>query len=165
VLSVLDNLADSLALATIDENWKHRVGRQTELRAKFNAPDLTVRQLGHFQIINLEGHEITIGSMATDEQIATEIERLRGPKPPPIPAENPKMSITGLKSGAFHGTIEALRQRLIDKQNQGAAKIAAAGEMGAAKIDQAVNSAEAKIDKEVSEVLQDFSEFTNGGPA
>jgi hypothetical protein len=98
--------------------------------------------------------------------LAAAMERLRNAtEPPPIPTEKPSMSITGLKSGAFHGTIEALRQRLIDKQSQGAAKIAAAGEMGAAKIDEAVNSAEAKIDKEVSEVLQDFSEFTNGGPA
>jgi hypothetical protein len=28
-----------------------------------------------------------------------------------------------------------------------------------------VSNAEAKIDREVSDVLQDFSEFTNGGPA
>lgn len=86
-------------------------------------------------------------------------------KPPPLPeTERKPMSITGLQQGAFQGTIEALRQRLIDKQSQGAAKIAAAGEAGAAKIDEAVSNAEAKIDKEISEVLQDFSPFTNGGP-
>ena len=161
----LDALEDSLKLALIDENWKNRVGRQAELRARFNAPDLTLRFQGPFQIINLEGHEITAGALSTDDQIAAEIERVRGPKPPPLPTEKSNMSITGLKSGAFQNTIEALRQRLIDKQTQGAAKIAAAGEQGAAKIDEAVNNAEAKIDKEVSEVLQDFSEFTNGGPA
>jgi len=166
VLNVLDALTDSLALATIDENWKNRVGRQTELRAKFNAPDLTIRYMGHFQIINLEGQEITIGALATDEQIAAEIERVRGHKnPPPLPTEKSKMSITGLKSGAFHGAIEALRQRLIDKQTQGNAKIAAKGEEAATQIDAAVSNAEAKIDREVSDVLQDFSEFTNGGPA
>lgn len=158
-LDILDNLEDSLKLATIDENWKNRVGRQSELRARFSAPDLTIRYMGHFQIINLEGHEITIGALANDEQIAAEIAKIRQT------TEKPSMSITGLKSGAFQNTIESLRQRLIDKQNQGAAKIAAAGEMGAAKIDEAVNSAEAKIDKEVSDVLQDFSDFTNGGPA
>jgi TPP-dependent pyruvate/acetoin dehydrogenase alpha subunit len=75
------------------------------------------------------------------------------------------MSITGLKSGAFQSTLEAMRQRLIDKQNAGAAKIAAKGEEAAVQIDAAVSNAEAKIDREVSDVLQDFSEFTNGGPA
>lgn len=78
MLDVLAGLQAELTRATIDENWKLRVGRQTDLRIKFNAPDLTVRQEGYFQIINLEGHEITIGSNATDEQIGQEIARLRG---------------------------------------------------------------------------------------
>jgi len=159
VLSVLDELEDELKRALAYQNWKHRVGKQSDLRIKFNAPDLTVRQEGYFQIINLEGQEITIGSNATDEQIGAEIARIRGIE------EKPAMSITGLQSGAFKAQMEALRQRLIDKQTAGGAKIVAAGEAAAVKIDEAVSNAEAKIDKEVSEVLQDFSSFTNGGPA
>ena len=151
--AILENLEGEL--------WElvDQMGRQTDLRIKFNAPDLTVRQEGYFQIINLEGHEITIGAYATDEQIAQEIAKVRGTK------ETPKMSITGLQSGAFKAQMEAMRQRLIDKQTAGGAKIVAAGEAAAAKIDEAVSNAEAKIDSEVSSVLQDFSEFTNGGPA
>ena len=157
-INLLDALEDSLKLATIDENWKNRVGRQSELRARFNAPDLTIRYQGPFQIIDIDGREITLGSMATDDQIAAEINKIRQ-------TETPKMSITGLQSGAFKAQMEAMRQRLIDKQTAGGAKIVAAGEAAAVKIDEAVLNAEQKIDKEVSEVLQDFSEFTNGGPA
>lgn len=108
--------------------------------------------------LNIDGRSVEVAPTDTPADIKAKLQN-------PFENEKPKMSITGLKAGAFQGTIEALRQRLIDKQSQGAAKIAAAGEMGAAKIDEAVNSAEAKIDREVSEVLQDFSDFTNGGPA
>jgi len=158
VIGVLDNLEQNLTLATIDENWKHRLGRQTELRYRFNAPDLTVRQLGHFQIINIDGQEITIGSMATDEQIAAEIAKIRQITEKP-------MSITGLQSGTFKTLLEDMRKQVAEAQNQGAAKVVAAKDNAVAQVSAAVEGVVAKVDREVSEALQDFSEFTNGGPA
>jgi hypothetical protein len=157
-LEILDKLADSLTLATIDENWKHRVGRQTELRAKFNAPDLTIRYMGHFQIINLEGHEITIGAMATDEQIAAEIAKIRQI------TEKPKMSITGLKSGAFKAMLEEMKTEIGALQSQGVADVKAATVEAATEIKATVNNVKAKLKSEVADALQEFSEFTNGGP-
>jgi hypothetical protein len=124
---------------------------------------ISIKNRGDTSVYVIGDKEIVAPSVKPVEEIAADY--MRDMNPFEEKQRVSSMSITGLKSGAFHGTIEALRQRLIDKQNQGAAKIAAAGELGAAKIDEAVNSAEAKIDKEVSEVLQDFSEFTNGGPA
>ena len=139
-----------------------------ELREALSAPDLEISYQefeGGNQLYTINGKQIwTRRGIPIEAVVEAYLNNSHGMASPFLTNETAKMSITGLKTGAFHGTIEALRQRLIDKQNQGAAKIAAAGELGAAKIDEAVNSAEAKIDKEVSEVLQDFSEFTNGGP-
>jgi hypothetical protein len=172
VLQILDALEDSLALATIEQNWKNRVGRQTELRHKFNAPDLTVRQEGYFQIINLEGHEITIGSMATDEQIGAEIARIRVNEHTNklfeslwAKAEKPKpMSITGLKSGAFKAMLEEMKSEIGNLQSQGVADVKAATVEAATEIKTTVDNVKAKLKSEVADALQEFSEFTNGGP-
>jgi hypothetical protein len=161
VLHVLDALEDSLSLALIDENWKLRVGRQAELRARFNAPGLTIRQMGHFQVINLDGHEITIGSMATDEQIAAEIERIRGRQKP---NEKPKMSITGIEPGIFEAKIAEMKKKLADRLNGGLAKIDSAAEAGAVKMEAAVDGVVAKVDKDIEDKLAEFAQFTNGGP-
>jgi hypothetical protein len=160
-LNVLDHLEDSLKLATIDENWKHRVGKQSDLRIKFNAPDLTVRQEGYFQIINLEGQEITIGSNATDEQIGAEIARIRKTEPM-------------TKPGSFAAGIRAM----MDEARAGVAK---AREDGLAKVGDAVKKLdEAKvatvsvagqmaktIEDEAAEVMSELGQISNdlGGEA
>ena len=160
MLQVLDALEDSLALATIEQNWINRVGRQTELRARFNAPDLTIRYMGHFQIINLEGHEITIGALANDEQIAAEIKRVRG-TPPPIPTENPKMSITdaGKLAGTIKDRINAAKGRI--------ASVSANVDGSLAKLNDAADTGDKiakQIEKEASDLLAEIGQFTNGGP-
>ena len=157
-INLLDALEDSLKLATIDENWKNRVGRQSELRARFNAPDLTIRYQGPFQIIEIDGREITLGSMATDDQIAAEIERI-------LPTETPKMSITGLKSGAFRAMLEEMKTEIGALQSQGVADVKAATVEAATEIKSTVDNVKAKLKSEVAEALQEFAEFTNGGPA
>lgn len=144
VLDVLAGLQAELTRATIDENWKYRVGRQTDLRIKFNAPDLTVRQEGYFQIINLEGHEITIGSNATDEQIGQEIARLRN--------EKPKMPTIAEQLRAARAEIANARQGAVDA-------VAQTGE--------AVNLVKAeikKLEKEAADFRAEVAELTNGGP-
>ena len=160
-LEILDSLADSLKLATIDENWKNRVGRQSDLRAKFNAPDLTIRFQGPFQIINFEGQEITIGALANDDQIAAEIERVRGPRPPPLPAEKPKMSITdaGKLAGTIKDRINAAKGRI--------AQVAANTDGALAKLNDAADTGDKiakQIEKEASDLLAEIGQFTNGGP-
>lgn len=120
------------------------MGRQTDLRIKFNAPDLTVRQEGYFQIINLEGHEITIGSNATDEQIGAEIARLRN--------EKPKMPTIAEQLRAARAEIANARQGAVDA-------VAQTGE--------AVNLVKAeikKLEKEAADFRAEVAELTNGGP-
>jgi septal ring factor EnvC (AmiA/AmiB activator) len=144
MLSISDALEDSLKLAVVDENWKHRVGRQTDLRIKFNAPDLTVRQEGYFQILNLEGHEITIGSNATDDQIAAEIARIRN--------ETPKMPTIAEQLRAARAEIANARQGAVDA-------VAQTGE--------AVNAVKAeikKLEKEAADFRAEVAELKNGGP-
>lgn len=58
-----------------------------------------------------------------------------------------------------------LRKRVADKQMQGIAKIGNAVTAGEAKIDAAVANIEAKVDKEISASLQEFAQYSNGGPA
>lgn len=157
-LDSISAITEALTLATIDENWKNRVGRQTELRQKFNLPDLTLRFMGHFQIINFEGHEITIGALATDEQIAAEINQVRK-------TERATMSITGLKSGAFKAMLEDMKTEIGALQSQGVADVKAATVEASTEIKATVENVKAKLKAEVAEVLQEFSEFTNGGPA
>lgn len=163
-LSVLDGLQESLADETIFQNWKHRVGRQTELRAKFNAPDLTVRLMGNFQIVNVEGHEITISTMATDEQIVEEIAKIRGLQtPPPIPTEKKRMSALGLESGLFERKMAEIRKRAADKVTQGLAKIDGSVDAGMAKIDAAADTVVAKVGAEVDAQIEEFHKFGDNG--
>lgn len=80
------------------------------------------------------------------------------------PTETPKMSITGLQSGAFQSKLEEIKKRIADKQTAGLAKIEGSIASGAAKLDQAVDGVTAKMDAEVDAQLAEFAQFTNGGP-
>lgn len=159
-LNVLDSIADELTLATIDENWKIRVGRQTELRQKFNAPDLTIRFMGHFQIINLEGHEITMGSLATDEQIAAEIAKVR----------QPPVSMSMFVNRADFDAARKQMPTIAEQLKAARAKLAEArdGATNAiAKSDDAsrvVLGEVNKVLKEAEDLRAEVAELTNGGP-
>jgi hypothetical protein len=145
VLDVLAGLQAELTRATIDENWKHRVGRQSDLRASLNEPSLTMRSDGHFLIINLDGQDqITIGSMATDEQIGAEIARIR--KTPP------KMPTIAEQLRAARADIANARQGAVDA-------VAQTGE--AVEI---VKQEIKKLEKEAADFRAEVAELTNGGP-
>lgn len=153
-LEILDSIADSLKLATIDENWKNRVGRQSELRARFNAPDLTIRFQGPFQIIEIDGQEITLGAMATDEQIAAEIAKVR-------PTNEIDMSITdaGKLAGTIKDRINAAKTRI--------AQVSANTDGALAKLNDAADTGDKiakQIEKEASDLLAEIGQFSNGGP-
>ncbi len=159
MLQVLDGLKEALSNAVIDENWKNRVGRQTELRAKFNAPDLTVRQQGYFQVINVEGHEITIGSMATDEQIAAEIARIRQTteKPKPMANSLKAQGLPGKLAKFMHGVefdASKLSDRIDGLETRKGAAFSKAGER--------LDATETNIG-EVEQFVKDLEAATNGG--
>lgn len=79
--------------------------------------------------------------------------------------EKPRMSITGLQSGAFKSLLADMKQEIATAQTQGIADVKAAGDAAAGQIKTTIAGVKAKISSEVSDALQEFAEFTNGGPA
>ncbi len=122
------------------------MGRQSELREKLNAPDLTIRQAGRDFIINTEGHEITIGSMASDDQIAMEIAKIREiqgqPKMPTIAEQ-----------------LKAARAQIAEARQGAADAVLQTGE-ATQVVRQEVN----KVLKEAAALRAEVAELTNGGP-
>lgn len=74
------------------------------------------------------------------------------------------MSITGLQSGSFRAMLDEMRKDIAEAQNQGVAEVKAAHSEAAAEIKTTIANVKAKIKSEVSDALQEFAEFTNGGP-
>jgi hypothetical protein len=104
-----------------------------------------MRSDGHFLIINLDGQDqITIGSMATDEQIGAEIARIR--KTPP------KMPTIAEQLRAARADIANARQGAVDA-------VAQTGE--AVEI---VKQEIKKLEKEAADFRAEVAELTNGGP-
>ena len=156
MFNVLDGLSDSLKLAVIDENWKNRLAKQTELRARFNAPDLTIRYMGHLLVINLEGQEITMGALSTDAEIAAEIARIRPEKP-----MAKTLNMQGL-AGKF--------ARLKHDVEHDAAKLAERIDSVAGRKDAAFSKGHGFLDTtethigEVEQFVTELEAATNGGP-
>jgi uncharacterized protein YbaP (TraB family) len=81
------------------------------------------------------------------------------------PFEKKTMSITGLKSGAFQDMLAQMRKEIADAQNQGVADVMAAKDQAAAEIKTTISGVKDKIKSEVADALQEFAEYSNGGPA
>ena len=133
------------------------MGRQAELRAKFNAPDLTVRQADYFQIINLEGHEITISAFATDDQIAAEIAKIRQVQPQPMAKS---LNLQGLP-----GKLAKLKHDLEYDAGKLSDRIDAVGNRKDAAFSKShgfLDATEGNIG-EVEQFVKDLEAATNGG--
>lgn len=74
------------------------------------------------------------------------------------------MSITGLQQGSIQAKLAEIKHKAQARQAAGIAKIEAKHSEGLAKVDAAMDDVARKIDKEVDATLQEFAEFTNGGP-
>lgn len=96
-----------------------------------------------------------------DAAVATYTEQVQPIETP----KNPSMSITGLKSGAFQDMLAQMRKEIAEAQNDGVAQVGAAKDQAKAEIQNTISGVKDKIKSEVSDALQEFSEFTNGGPA
>lgn len=156
------NLAETLKADVAEINTDFRMGAydlKQALRHIPGADRLTIEHSGNGnQVVSIGDRRVEVGPMATNE----DIERaLANPWAEP---KRQNMSITGLKSGAFEAKLAEMKQKLIDKQMQGLAKIDGAERAAAVKIDAATSGAAAKIDKEVEDALAEFAAFTNGGP-
>jgi hypothetical protein len=79
------------------------------------------------------------------------------------PQETKPMSVTGFEPGAIRAKLDGLKQKARDRRAQSMAKLDAAHEM-VASVDAEIEKVAAQIEKEAAAGLQEFAEFTNGGP-
>lgn len=152
------------AVFDINEEWRQMgvADLKDRLRKVVGIHTLTI-QPGAVRINN---QTIPIGPAATDDEIAAAIQaNINKINDLSKPTAAKPMSITGLQSGAFQAKLAEMKKRFADKQNEGLARVDTAVEAGNAKIDQAVAGVEAKMNKEIEDSLQEFAQFTNGGPA
>jgi hypothetical protein len=58
-----------------------------------------------------------------------------------------------------------MKQKMVEKQAAGLAKLDGAMEIAGAKLEAAADGVVAKFEKGVEDQLAEFAQFTNGGPA
>lgn len=73
-------------------------------------------------------------------------------------------SITGFEPGAIRAKLDELKTKARDRRAQSMAKLEAAHQK-VASVDAEIEKVAAQIEKEADDGLQEFAEFTNGGPA
>lgn len=76
-----------------------------------------------------------------------------------------KMSITGLQGGVLKAKLSEIKQNAQKRLADGIARIEGAHTSGLARVDAEMDGVVKKINKEIDDQLQEFAEFTNGGPA
>lgn len=74
------------------------------------------------------------------------------------------MSISGYEPGAIRARLDALKKQGKDRRDQALAKLEDAGRKHEA-VSEEIERVAGQIEKEADAALQEFSEFTNGGPA
>lgn len=114
---------------------------------------------GGNQVFHIGDRSVEVSPMASNDEIKAAFLN------PFIPTANTKMSITGIQQGAFQSKLAEMRQKMADKQAAALAKIDSTVNDGMAKLEEAASSATAKAQREIDDALQEFSTFTNGGPA
>lgn len=116
-------------------------------------PGVLSMSIGHTKrFLHLADRTVEVPLTATADEIRAALQ------------DKTTMSITGLQSGAFQAKLAEMKQKIAEAQNQGLAKVEAAQSQAAAKVSAAIDGVVAKVDKEVEDALQEFAQFTNGGP-
>lgn len=167
--SFFEHLSDRLELAVYDINAEHRdMGATSDIHARLGIDNLRVRFGDNRQFVTLtnpDGTETTVelDLSASDIEIARalNIQKINNITKP----SETKMSITGLQSGAFKSLLAEMKEEIATAQTQGIADVKAAKDSATAEIKTTISGVRDKIKSEVSDALQEFAEFTNGGPA
>ena len=74
------------------------------------------------------------------------------------------MSISGYEPGSIRARMEALKKSGKDRRDQAIAKLEGAGKKHE-DVSAEIERVAAQIEKEAEDALQEFAEFSNGGPA
>lgn len=110
------------------------------------------------QLIHIGDKTLEVGPMASNHEIATALQN------PFIRTENTKMSISGYEPGAIRAKLEALKNQGKQRRDQALAKLENAGRAHEAVSDE-IERVAGQLEKEADAALQEFAEFSNGGPA
>ena len=74
------------------------------------------------------------------------------------------MSVSGYEPGAIRAKLDALKKQGKDRRDQAIAKLDEAGKKHE-DVSAEIERVATQIEKEADAALQEFSEFSNGGPA
>jgi hypothetical protein len=110
------------------------------------------------QVISVGDKEIEVGPMASNDEIRLALLN------PFIKTENTKMSISGYEPGAIRARLDAIKKAGKERRDQAIAKLDDAGKKHE-EVSAEIERVATIMEKEADAALQEFSEFTNGGPA
>lgn len=74
------------------------------------------------------------------------------------------MSVSGYEPGAIRARLDALKKAGKDRRDQAIAKLDAAGTKHE-QVSEEIERVAGQLEKEADAALQEFAEFSNGGPA
>ena len=152
-----------LAIAVYDVNRTTPGMSVLELKdALRDVPGIDHMTLGYApngnQLITVGDRTVEVGPMASNEEIKLALLN------PFIRTEHTKMSISGYEPGAIKAKLDALKTQGKIRRDAALAKLEQAGSKHEA-VSAEIENVATQIEKEADAALQEFSEFTNGGPA
>lgn len=74
------------------------------------------------------------------------------------------MSVSGYEPGAIRARLDALKKAGKERRDQAIAKLDDAGKKHEA-VSEEIERVAGQLEKEAADALQEFAEFSNGGPA
>jgi hypothetical protein len=156
--SSLDWLAARLAIAVYDTNKESPEMAMWELKQAFPGLQTISTTPSGNQIFHFPDRDLEVGPMASNSEIAVALNN------PFIKTENTKLSISGYEPGAIRARLDALKKSGKDRRDQAIAKLDEAGKKHEA-VSEEIERVAGQLEKEADAALQEFAEFSNGGPA
>ena len=154
----LEWLAARLSIAVYDVNRTTPEMAIWELKQAFpGLQTISLSPTGN-QIFHFEDRELEVGPMASNDEIAAALQN------PWVRTENTKMSISGYEPGAIRAKLDALKKQGKDRRDQAIAKLDEAGKKHE-DVSAEIERVAGQLEKEADAALQEFAEFSNGGPA
>lgn len=109
------------------------------------------------QVIHIGHRTIEVGPMASGDEIRAKLTN------PFNGTDTKPMSISGYEPGSIKAKLEALKNVGKQRRDAALAKLDDAGKKHEA-VNAEIESIAGQIEKEASDALQEFAEFSNGGP-
>jgi hypothetical protein len=160
--SDLDWFAARLSIAVYDTNRITPEMSVFELKqALVDIPGIETMAVGYApngnQLVTIDDKTVEVGPMASNDEIRFALLN------PFIRTENTKMSVTGYKPGAIRAALDAAKRQAQEELTAAMGTLSEA-QTKAAEVPAAIKQVAGQIKREAEDALQEFAEFTNGGP-